>query len=483
MTRIIKLLTAIFFTVTLITSVSMSQTTYIWVGAQGSNFSTATNWSPVRQVGLVTDILVFETGTSLNVINVNQLTIGQLIIRNNTNLTLSPSTGNAKCLTIKGNSGTDLLIESGSGLKIFGSDPMLNLYLSGGATGEIFGNLTIEGNTTHNINSANPDALCFKNGSLFTQKSPGNIFNRTGANNSVVFEAGSIFKIEHPEALNPFGLTAPHSKVVFENGSELIIKSISDFQLNGREVSNLTIEQGVTLNLTEEFTSDITLYNITVKNGGNLNLTNTNPNYIPSVNIKGDIDVTGSLGFTVNSSKFNVILNGTGTQHISGSGEFALPLNLNTFVIDNNIVLNRNLQVNCRYIHQSGEVNLNGFNLFTGGKNPALINISDKGENLTSTNENTKLNSNLPDNYSVSQNYPNPFNPSTKIDFALPVSGKVVIKVYDITGKEAATVLNSEMTAGSHTVQMNSGSLSSGVFFYTITAGSYSKTLKMIIAK
>jgi hypothetical protein len=83
-------------------SFSLSQTTYIWSGTVNSNFSAAGNWNPTRQVGLSTDILVFNSGTNVNINNVNQVTVGQLIIKNNTQVKLTPSSGNAKVISIQG---------------------------------------------------------------------------------------------------------------------------------------------------------------------------------------------------------------------------------------------------------------------------------------------------------------------------------------------------------------------------------------------
>ncbi len=79
-----------------------SQTTYIWTGAVNSSFSTAGNWQPTRQVGLISDILIFNTGTTLNITNVNQVTVGQIVVMNNTQLRLTPSTGNPKVISIQG---------------------------------------------------------------------------------------------------------------------------------------------------------------------------------------------------------------------------------------------------------------------------------------------------------------------------------------------------------------------------------------------
>ena len=473
-----------------LTNFANSQTVYTWNGSVNCNFSAAANWTPVRQIGLVTDILVFENSGNLNVINVYQVTLGQLIIRNNTNLTLSPATGNAKLVTIKGAAGEDLVIESGSSLNISGNDPALNFYVGTGATAQIDGNLTFSGSIAHYINAADPMGIKFKSGSVFSQLCPGNIFNTIGVNNAVVFENGSQFIINHTGALNPFGVSSPNSKVMFSNSSNLIISGISSLQLSGRTLGDLTVNDGVNLNITESFSSDINIRNITVKNGAILNLKNENTSFVPVLNISGNVNVNGSLKFSdISTSKFVVNFNGTSIQNISGSGDIIIPVNLSRFELSNSISLQRDLTVNCRILVKRFEIIMNGFhftwnpefgNPFHGSK--TSVGLAGKtGGNKVNTETNSV--SNIPSEYSISQNYPNPFNPSTKIDFSLPNDSKVSIKIYDITGKLAAEVINADMNAGFHTVSFNASDLSSGVYFYTINAGSFTKTMKMILAK
>ena len=91
----------------------------------------------------------------------------------------------------------------------------------------------------------------------------------------------------------------------------------------------------------------------------------------------------------------------------------------------------------------------------------------------------------VPDKYELSQNYPNPFNPETKINYTVPVSGQVSLKIYDILGNEIATLVNSNKVAGSYSADFNAGSygLSSGIYFYTLKAGEFSDTKKMNLIK
>ena len=81
------------------------------------------------------------------------------------------------------------------------------------------------------------------------------------------------------------------------------------------------------------------------------------------------------------------------------------------------------------------------------------------------------------------QNYPNPFNPTTRIRFSLPESGNVLLKVYDITGREVATLVNHKMQAGTYETDFDASRISSGVYFYKMISGSFSSTKKMIITK
>jgi len=94
----------------------------------------------------------------------------------------------------------------------------------------------------------------------------------------------------------------------------------------------------------------------------------------------------------------------------------------------------------------------------------------------------------IPSKFVLAQNYPNPFNPSTKIDFDLPENAKVSIKVFDVSGKEVANILNDYRTAGYYSNSFNANRLSSGIYFYSISAvtdngRTYSAVKKMMLVK
>ena len=89
----------------------------------------------------------------------------------------------------------------------------------------------------------------------------------------------------------------------------------------------------------------------------------------------------------------------------------------------------------------------------------------------------------MPEKYSLSQNYPNPFNPTTNLEFGIPDLGFVSLKIYDISGKEVATIVNSVLNPGIYKYEFDGSNLASGAYIYKITAGQYSFTKKMLLLK
>lgn len=85
--------------------------------------------------------------------------------------------------------------------------------------------------------------------------------------------------------------------------------------------------------------------------------------------------------------------------------------------------------------------------------------------------------------FNLSQNYPNPFNPTTQIDFTLPDAGFTSLKIYDMLGREVATLVNEDMTAGAYTVDFDASNLSSGTYVYQLVSGSTKISKKMVLMK
>ncbi len=89
----------------------------------------------------------------------------------------------------------------------------------------------------------------------------------------------------------------------------------------------------------------------------------------------------------------------------------------------------------------------------------------------------------IPKFYILGNNYPNPFNPTTKISFGLPRASNTKLIIYDILGKEVATLINEELKAGNYNIEWNAGNYSSGIYFYRLESGDFVQTKKMLLIK
>ena len=94
-----------------------------------------------------------------------------------------------------------------------------------------------------------------------------------------------------------------------------------------------------------------------------------------------------------------------------------------------------------------------------------------------------QISTNIPDKYKLFQNYPNPFNPNTKIDFAIQKNGFVILKIFDILGREIYKLVNEYKRAGFYTASFNGSQFASGVYFYRIQAGKFSQVKRMMLIK
>jgi hypothetical protein len=124
---------------------------------------------------------------------------------------------------------------------------------------------------------------------------------------------------------------------------------------------------------------------------------------------------------------------------------------------------------------QGGEMTLADINTIVAWvKNGAIEN---------STTEVNTLEAGVLKTFELKQNYPNPFNPTTNITFAIPKQSLVTIKIFDILGREVATLLNEERKEGFYSVLFNGVKLSSGVYFYRMQSDNFSQTKKLLLQK
>ncbi len=160
-------------------------------------------------------------------------------------------------------------------------------------------------------------------------------------------------------------------------------------------------------------------------------------------------------GFTIERAKSDAQLTWGEVKFINGAGTSANPVNY-TFE-------DRNLTT-AKYKYRLKQTDFNGNYKYYDLQNEVEVGV--------------------PTKFELSQNYPNPFNPTTKINFALPLDSKVVLNVYDITGRQISTLINGELkTAGYYTVDFNAAGFASGLYIYRIQTEKESVSKKMVLVK
>jgi len=102
---------------------------------------------------------------------------------------------------------------------------------------------------------------------------------------------------------------------------------------------------------------------------------------------------------------------------------------------------------------------------------------------LPSTGVVDRLGSALPNEFTLKQNYPNPFNPTTTIEYTIPKTSKVDLKLFDVTGREVGTLVNFNQNPGTYRVTVDAGKFASGVYFYRLNAGGFTQVKKMSVLK
>jgi hypothetical protein len=201
-----------------------------------------------------------------------------------------------------------------------------------------------------------------------------------------------------------------------------------------------------------------------------------------SITMNNSLDLTAfykiQYRLTVNSSQGTTI--GNGNYNDSGA--------TGTFGVSSRVVVNGGITYYFRGWDGSGA---GSYTSADSTGNDTIVTVDVNASTVqtarwTTTVGISSLGTEIPTVYSLSQNYPNPFNPSTTINFSIPKSGIVKIKIYDLTGKEIASLLNDFKAAGNYKIDFNErdyGSLSSGVYYYKIEANSFSEVKKMILLK
>ncbi|MCK9211828.1 MAG: T9SS type A sorting domain-containing protein [Ignavibacteriaceae bacterium] len=195
--------------------------------------------------------------------------------------------------------------------------------------------------------------------------------------------------------------------------------------------------------------------------------------------IKANI-YTGAI--LVGERKTTTLYDGFGTLQMPNGKSYSNVFRIKKIERDTSYVVNTvNTTTSYMWYKQGGQVPLLRLS-YTGALN--LYFVFGSKSNNTATRINERQNDRtVPTKFSLSRNYPNPFNPSTTISWQLAASSFVTLKVYDVLGKEVATLVNNELQAGTYSVNFDASNLSSGTYFYELRAGNFIQTKKMLLLK
>jgi M6 family metalloprotease-like protein len=171
-------------------------------------------------------------------------------------------------------------------------------------------------------------------------------------------------------------------------------------------------------------------------------------------------------------------------------GEFIKAVSIDSGEVD----LEIDVQTNAYPITLSWEINPangieytflsdSGFGKISSLNKKLTFDENSMGKIKLSGKVNNSYSDNLPEKIDLFQNYPNPFNPITTIKYDLPNTSDVSLIIYDILGREVAKLVNEQQQPGSYQIKWDASTISSGIYFYSITAGDFSQTKKMILLK
>lgn len=200
-----------------------------------------------------------------------------------------------------------------------------------------------------------------------------------------------------------------------------------------------------------------------------VNSVNDTPNFIQ--------ELPNSLIFDMDKRSYSFTLSEYITDVDHDLSELDLVITSNISLVDINFDQEEDLL-------QVSSKDTNGVELFSfyiedeeGGRTDIVeINIQVIITELESEN-------NSPKSFQLSQNYPNPFNPSTNINFSIPEGQHISLKVFDISGREVATIVDGVRGVGEHSIQFDASNLSSGVYIYQLRAGDRIETKRMLLLK
>ena len=159
----------------------------------------------------------------------------------------------------------------------------------------------------------------------------------------------------------------------------------------------------------------------------------------------------------------------------------ANPIFKSIYLLDNELGIDTNIVANTK-VNGFWMDGMCGFNLSTPIPDTLKVTSNKWNFNPNITGVVDNLIS-IPTNYKLFQNYPNPFNPGTSINYSVPKTQFVSLKVFDILGRQVASLVNEEKPSGNYSIKFNANKLASGLYIYQLKAGEFFKSAKMVLLK
>jgi hypothetical protein len=428
----------------------------------------------------------------------------ELNIGGNVNIGASTSlNANGSAITVGGNwirmgtftSGTSTVVFKGSGAQSIDATTFNNIIINkASGIASPGGALTINGNLTDSTGTldlgnltANRSAL----GGTF-RMAANTLLRLSGANN---FPTNySVNSLDDRSTVEYYGTDIQTIPGLITHGNLLINKTSGNAVLNNNITvnGNLTVTEGdIDLNGSTIALGDSAMVSETVGNTikGNGTITGTiklnAPSAVNAFGLGATITSTADLGTTV-------IIRGHTRQSITSDSSilryYVINPEVNTGLnatlvfkyddselaglIDSTLCLYSSIDDGISWLKMNGTVSITSktvtldsideFSMWTLSSQSAMTGVEEPRKETT--------NSIIPKVYALSQNYPNPFNPTTSISFDLPKQSHVILKIFDIIGREVATLMDEDFSAGKYTKTWNASSFSSGVYFCRIDA-------------
>jgi autotransporter-associated beta strand protein len=369
-----------FFDNIYIPSAAPSSNTYTWNGSVDDDYQHPNNWSPRRSCTKPNDLIVFSLSADETVVNVPDETIGGLDITGNFELTLKDISGDGTTSAIVVRNGNvNLSAQSTIILDVDNSSNFndgVEISIIGSGAAQLNGNIIVRNSIDgaarpHRILGEVAGAIQV-NGTIRVEDLTGNLFGDSGMSDIVEFNFGSVY--ECLDGPNPFALTQPSSKVIFEEGSLYrYLNTDASLSLGGRTYADFEYSASGATTIGFASSADWSVDNLRILSGL-LNISPPNDDGF-DINCSGDFEIQGTLNINP-ADTITLTLNGNGSQRIFGSGTLDLTSSV-IFRIDNSsstetVELEKDLTVFNDFELLSGELQGNGATLTMAGQNHFL---------------------------------------------------------------------------------------------------------------